>query len=57
MKNKDVQMKKMEDTVHGLDIKLKEKDMKNKSLQDKVWIQTLFRYVKFEIITYHILAD
>ncbi|KAF3649997.1 Kinesin-4 [Capsicum annuum] len=36
MKNKDFQMKKMEDTVHGLDIKLKEKDMKNKSLQDKI---------------------
>ncbi|KAK4727921.1 hypothetical protein R3W88_032838 [Solanum pinnatisectum] len=36
MKNKDFQMKKMEDTVHGLDIKLKEKDMKNKNLQDKI---------------------
>ncbi|XP_009778437.1 kinesin-like protein KIN-14Q isoform X2 [Nicotiana tabacum] len=36
MKNKDFQMKKMEDTIHGLDIKLKEKDMKNKNLQDKI---------------------
>ncbi|XP_060209442.1 kinesin-like protein KIN-14Q [Lycium barbarum] len=36
MKNKDFQMKKMEDTVHGLDIKLKEKDMKNKNLQEKI---------------------
>ncbi|KAJ8527769.1 hypothetical protein K7X08_015220 [Anisodus acutangulus] len=36
MKNKDFQMKKMEDTVHGLDIKLKEKDLKNKNLQDKI---------------------
>ncbi|XP_075098363.1 kinesin-like protein KIN-14Q isoform X1 [Nicotiana tabacum] len=36
MKNKDFHMKKMEDTIHGLDIKLKEKDMKNKNLQDKI---------------------
>ncbi|XP_019235363.1 PREDICTED: kinesin-like protein KIN-14Q isoform X2 [Nicotiana attenuata] len=36
MKNKDFQMKKMEDTIHGLDAKLKEKDMKNKNLQDKI---------------------
>lgn len=56
MKNKDFQLKKMEDTVHGLDIKLKEKDMKNKSLQDKVRIRMFFRYVKCET-TYYILAD
>lgn len=43
MKNKDFQMKKMEDTVHGLDIKLKEKDMKNKSLQDKVLNSNFFQ--------------
>ncbi|KAK4374008.1 hypothetical protein RND71_004685 [Anisodus tanguticus] len=36
MKNKDFQMKKMEDTVHGLDIKLKKKDMKNENLLDKI---------------------
>ncbi|KAI3803622.1 hypothetical protein L1987_31779 [Smallanthus sonchifolius] len=36
MKNKDLQIKKMEDSFHGLDIKLKEKELKNKILQDKV---------------------
>ncbi|KAJ0697642.1 putative minus-end-directed kinesin ATPase [Helianthus annuus] len=36
MKNKDLQIKKMEDNVHGLDVKLKEKELKNKILQDKV---------------------
>ncbi|KAL3508900.1 hypothetical protein ACH5RR_028301 [Cinchona calisaya] len=35
IKNKDIQIKKLEDTVQGLDIKIKEKDMKNKNLQDK----------------------
>ncbi|KAK9078136.1 hypothetical protein SSX86_002193 [Deinandra increscens subsp. villosa] len=36
MKNKDLQIKKMEDNYHGLDTKLKEKELKNKILQDKV---------------------
>lgn len=36
MKNKDFQIKKLEDTVHGLDIRIKEKDIRNKNLQDKV---------------------
>ncbi|KAI3525331.1 hypothetical protein L2E82_51564 [Cichorium intybus] len=36
MKNKDLQLKKMEDHFHGLDMKLKEKELKNKNLQDKV---------------------
>ncbi|XP_021886817.1 kinesin-like protein KIN-14Q isoform X2 [Carica papaya] len=36
MKIKDVQIKKMEDTVHGLELKIKERDLKNKNLQDKV---------------------
>ncbi|KAK1416632.1 hypothetical protein QVD17_25747 [Tagetes erecta] len=36
MKNKDLQIKKMEDTFHGLDMKLKEKELKNKILQEKV---------------------
>lgn len=36
MKNKDFQMKKMEDTIQGLDIKLTEKDMKSKNLQEKI---------------------
>lgn len=26
----------MEETIHGLDLKMKEKDQKNKNLQDKV---------------------
>ncbi|PSS16051.1 Kinesin-like protein [Actinidia chinensis var. chinensis] len=36
LKSKDVQIKKLEDTVHGLDWKMKEKDSKNKNLQDKI---------------------
>lgn len=36
LKSKDVQMKKLEETVNGLEQKLKERDVKNKSLQDKV---------------------
>ncbi|KAI8552295.1 hypothetical protein RHMOL_Rhmol06G0255500 [Rhododendron molle] len=35
-KSKDVQIKRMEDTISGLDVKLKEKDTKNKLLQDKI---------------------
>lgn len=31
-----MQSKRMEDTIHGLDLKLKDKDLKIKSLQDKV---------------------
>ncbi|KAI3774833.1 hypothetical protein L1987_49395 [Smallanthus sonchifolius] len=36
MKSKDLLIKKTEDNFHGLDIKLKEKELKNKILQDKV---------------------
>ncbi|XP_054812226.1 kinesin-like protein KIN-14Q isoform X1 [Prosopis cineraria] len=36
MKIKDLQIKKMEETIHGLDSKIKERDIKTKSLQDKV---------------------
>ncbi|KAL3508907.1 hypothetical protein ACH5RR_028308 [Cinchona calisaya] len=36
MKNKDIQIKKLEDTVQGLEIKIKERDMKNKNMQDKI---------------------
>ncbi|KVH93162.1 Kinesin-like protein KIFC3 [Cynara cardunculus var. scolymus] len=36
MKSKDLQIKKMEDNFHGLDMKLKERELKNKNLQDKV---------------------
>ncbi|KAJ6297908.1 hypothetical protein OIU76_019094 [Salix suchowensis] len=36
LKSKDVQTKKMEDTINGLDFKTKEKDLKYKMLQDKV---------------------
>lgn len=31
-----MQSKRMEDTIHGLDLKIKDKDLKIKSLQDKV---------------------
>lgn len=36
LKSRDVQSKRMEDTIHGLDLKIKDKDLKIKSLQDKV---------------------
>ncbi|XP_022142900.1 kinesin-like protein KIN-14Q [Momordica charantia] len=36
MKSKDLQIRKMEETIHGLDLKMKEKDQKTKNLQDKV---------------------
>ncbi|KAM1346616.1 hypothetical protein ACFX13_036649 [Malus domestica] len=36
VKSKDVQIRKMEETVHGLELKIKERDLKNKNLQDKV---------------------
>ncbi|KAK8648193.1 hypothetical protein V6N13_128954 [Hibiscus sabdariffa] len=36
MKIKDVQIRKMEDTIHGLDLKIKDKDLKNKNLHEKV---------------------
>lgn len=40
MKAKDIQLKKMEETIHGLELKRKEKDFRNKNLQEKV------RYMK-----------
>jgi kinesin family protein C2/C3 len=36
LKSKDVQIRKLEDTINGLDLKTKEKDFKYKILQDKV---------------------
>ncbi|XP_004295697.1 PREDICTED: kinesin-like calmodulin-binding protein homolog [Fragaria vesca subsp. vesca] len=36
IKSKDVQIRKMEDTVNGLELKIRERDLKNKCLQDKV---------------------
>ncbi|XP_062011918.1 kinesin-like protein KIN-14Q [Rosa rugosa] len=36
IKSKDVQIRKMEETVHGLELKIRERDLKNKCLQDKV---------------------
>lgn len=36
MKGKDEQMRKMEETMLGLEAKIKERDTKNKTLQDKV---------------------
>ncbi|XP_057948127.1 kinesin-like protein KIN-14Q [Malania oleifera] len=36
IRSKELQIKKMEETVYGLDLKMKEKDLKNKSLQEKV---------------------
>ncbi|GLT64702.1 hypothetical protein SLA2020_371790 [Shorea laevis] len=36
MRIKDMQIKMMQETIHGLDLKIKERDLKNKNLQDKV---------------------
>ncbi|XP_022985170.1 kinesin-like protein KIN-14Q [Cucurbita maxima] len=36
MKGKELQMRKMEETIHGFELKMKEKELKNKNLQDKV---------------------
>ncbi len=38
VKSKDVHIKKMEETIHGLDLKIKERDLKTKNLQDKVFV-------------------
>ncbi|KAF5728089.1 kinesin-related protein 2 [Tripterygium wilfordii] len=35
-KSKDLQIKRMEETIQGRDIKLKERDLKNMNLQDKI---------------------
>ncbi|GAA0167194.1 microtubule binding motor protein [Lithospermum erythrorhizon] len=35
-KTKDFHLKKMEETIHGLDIKITEKDMINRNLQEKI---------------------
>lgn len=45
VKSKDLQIRKMEETIHGLDSKMKEKDQKNKTLQDKV--DEFFTYTEF----------
>lgn len=49
-----MQIKRMEDTVHGLDTKMKEKDLKNKNLQEKVCANKInplrvFGFSKFKI--------
>ncbi|KAL2496583.1 Di-glucose binding protein with Kinesin motor domain [Forsythia ovata] len=36
LKSKDFQVKKMEDINHGLEVKIKEKDVKSRNLQDKI---------------------
>ncbi|XP_030525354.2 kinesin-like protein KIN-14Q isoform X2 [Rhodamnia argentea] len=36
MKSKDLQIKKMEETIHCQDAKIKERDLKNKNLQEKI---------------------
>lgn len=36
MKGKDEQIRKMEEMMYGLEAKIKERDTKNKTLQDKV---------------------
>ncbi|XP_065861662.1 kinesin-like protein KIN-14Q isoform X2 [Euphorbia lathyris] len=36
LKNKDIQIRKMEETINGLDFKVKEKEFRNKNLQEKI---------------------
>eukprot|EP00257_Ricinus_communis_P023196 XP_015583116.1 kinesin-like protein KIN-14Q isoform X1 [Ricinus communis] len=36
MKSKDIQIKKMEETINGLVLRIKEKDLRNKNLQEKL---------------------
>ncbi|KAL6554342.1 hypothetical protein OROMI_020015 [Orobanche minor] len=36
LKSKDFQVKKLEDANYGLEVKMKEKDVKNRNLQDKI---------------------
>ncbi|KAL8128902.1 hypothetical protein V2J09_018057 [Rumex salicifolius] len=36
VRSKDVQLKRMEETIYNLEVKVKERDLKNKNLQDKV---------------------
>ncbi|KAG8386512.1 hypothetical protein BUALT_Bualt03G0156200 [Buddleja alternifolia] len=36
LKSKDFQVKKLEDTNYALEVKIKDKDMKNRNLQDKI---------------------
>ncbi|PON67278.1 Kinesin-like protein [Parasponia andersonii] len=36
LKSKDVQIKKLEETVQGQELKIKDRDLRNKNLQDKV---------------------
>ncbi|CAN0891181.1 Kinesin-like protein KIN-14Q [Linum grandiflorum] len=43
LKLKDVQIRKMDDAVHGLELKVKEKDIKNKHLQEKVTKETHYK--------------
>lgn len=44
MKSKDFQVKRLEDTIHGLDIRIKEKDIRNKNLQDKVFFMVFLGF-------------
>lgn len=45
-------IKKMEETIHGLEFKIKERDLKTKSLVDKV----LYRKPTFEIWNLKVLS-
>ncbi|KZV44014.1 kinesin motor family protein [Dorcoceras hygrometricum] len=36
LKSKDLQVKKLEDINHGLEVRMKDKDMKNRNLQEKI---------------------
>lgn len=58
MKVKDEQMRKMEETMLGLEAKVRERDTKNKALQDKV--KTILNittrtniFILVETIIYH----
>lgn len=36
MKTKDIQVRKLEDTNYGLEVKVKDRDVKTRNLQEKV---------------------
>lgn len=40
MKTKDFQVRKLEDTNYGLEVKIKERDMRTRNLQEKVCLDS-----------------
>lgn len=56
-KSKDVHIKKMEETIQGLDLKIKERDLKTKYLQDKVlYMKPIFQNWNFPFLFFFSLT-